>query len=137
MKKRRSAYRTQWAAQFAVASELCKRGHQVALTLGNQPMVDLMVVSPGGKPYLIDVKGLYRPNFWAVRQREPKKDLYYVFAFVPDKGANRFFVLTQSQVNKEIVKEMEAARDEGDSQGRKWREGVSLPMRVMAICASA
>jgi hypothetical protein len=25
-KEKRSAHRTQWAAQFAVASELCKRG---------------------------------------------------------------------------------------------------------------
>ena len=38
--QRRSAHRTQWAAQFAVASELCKRNYQVALTLGNHPTID-------------------------------------------------------------------------------------------------
>ena len=31
--ERQSAHRTQWAAQFAVASELCKRGFEVALTM--------------------------------------------------------------------------------------------------------
>jgi len=31
-KERQSANRTHWAAQFAVASELCKRGYEVALT---------------------------------------------------------------------------------------------------------
>jgi len=30
VKKPRSVHQTQWAAQFAVASELCKRGYQVA-----------------------------------------------------------------------------------------------------------
>ena len=43
---RRSVHRTQWAAQFAVASELCKRGYEVAWTTGNHPMVDLMVDEP-------------------------------------------------------------------------------------------
>ena len=28
-------HQTQWAAQFAVASELCKRGYEVSFTLGN------------------------------------------------------------------------------------------------------
>jgi hypothetical protein len=38
---------TQWAAQFAVASELCKRGYEVSLTMGNAtPVADLMLVSP-------------------------------------------------------------------------------------------
>jgi hypothetical protein len=68
MKERRSAHRTQWAAQFAVASELCKRDYQVALTLGNHPAIDLMVISPHRKSFHIDVKGLYRPGFWGVRE---------------------------------------------------------------------
>jgi len=54
---RRSAHQTQWAAQFAVASELCNRGCQVALTLGNHPMIDIMVKSPRGRSFHVDVKG--------------------------------------------------------------------------------
>lgn len=39
-------HQTQWAAQFAVASELCKRGYEVSFTMGNAtPVADLMVVS--------------------------------------------------------------------------------------------
>lgn len=63
---RRSAHRTQWAAQFAVGSELCKRGYEVAFTMGNHPSVDIMVTSPTGSQFGIDVKGLYKKNFWAV-----------------------------------------------------------------------
>jgi hypothetical protein len=53
---------TQWAAQFAVASELRKRRYQVALTLGNHPAADLIVISPEGLPFSVDVKGLSSPN---------------------------------------------------------------------------
>jgi hypothetical protein len=42
------------------SSELCKRKCQVALTLGNHPLFDLMVVGPNGKSFKVDVKGLYK-----------------------------------------------------------------------------
>ncbi len=99
MKERRSSHQTQWAAQFAVASELCKRGYQVALTLGNHPAVDLMVQSPKGMQFTIDVKGLYAPNFWVVKEKKLKDRLFYVFAFVPTGNENRFHIATQKEVN--------------------------------------
>src|SRR2546428_3582345 len=57
-------HQTQWAAQFAVASELCKRGYEGACNSGHTtPVADLMVVSPETKEmFLVDVKGLYRKN---------------------------------------------------------------------------
>jgi hypothetical protein len=57
-KENRSGHRTQWTAQFAVASELCKRGYEISFTMGNAtPLADLMVVSPKlKKMFLIDVK---------------------------------------------------------------------------------
>jgi hypothetical protein len=36
-----------------------------------------------------------------------KSGLFYVFAFVPDDSPNRFFVLTQAQVNEEVEAENE------------------------------
>jgi len=111
---RRSSHRTQWAAQFAVASELCKRGYQVALTLGNHPVIDLMVVSPSGKQFAIDVKGLYKPTFWGVREQEKRDNLFYLFAYVPDTAANRFFIVPQGKVSKGIA----AYRAKGIAKGR-------------------
>ena len=64
MNNERSKHRTQWAAQFAVASELCKRNYQVALTLGNHPKVDLMAISPIGARFLVEVKGQYQKRYW-------------------------------------------------------------------------
>jgi hypothetical protein len=139
-KQRRPTHRTQWAAQFAVASELCKRNYQVALTLGNHPMIDLMVISPKHEQFLVDVKGLHSKNFWPVRQRRKAgpasgdvvQRLFYVFVLVPDKAdePNRFFILTEEQVNEGIeidwerAKERRKARglsgDPGDFKGVEW-----------------
>jgi hypothetical protein len=117
-KARRSVHRTQWAAQFAVASELCKRGYEVAFTMGNHPSKDLLAVSPKGISFSIDVKGLYRPNWWIVTPKPPHLDLYYVFAYVPDQAPNRFFIFTQEEVNAEITAALEADRVKAEQRGR-------------------
>jgi hypothetical protein len=54
-----------------------------------------MVVSPKlKKMFLIDVKGLYRPNPWVVKRKAVRDGLYYVFAldakrFAPRDAASR------------------------------------------------
>jgi hypothetical protein len=93
---------TQWAAQFAVASELCKQQYQVALTLGNHPAVDLMVISPNRQRFSIDVKGASSRAGWLVRRQAPDDDLFYVFALVPKDKPNRYFVMKQQEVNNAI-----------------------------------
>lgn len=118
MKERRSSHRTQWAAQFATASELCKLGYEVALTLGNHPRFDLVVISPAQKHFGIDVKGLYKKTYWPVRQQQPRSDLYYVFAFVPDDGENQFFVPSQANVDKGIKQNRERAQASAIAKGK-------------------
>jgi hypothetical protein len=75
---------TQWAAQFAVASELCKRGYEVSFTLGhNTPLADLMIISPKKhKMFLIDVKGLAGKNYWQITHKEKRDDLFYILTYV-------------------------------------------------------
>ena len=125
MKERRSTDRTQWAAQFAVASELCKRGYQVALTLGNQPITDLMVISPQHKSFRIDVKGQYRRSFWHAKRNKRQNALFYVFAYVPNGLPNQFFVMTQGQVNRAILttwgKFTRRPIAAGDRTGVSWK----------------
>lgn len=116
-KQRRSSHQTQWAAQFAVASELCKKGYEVALTMGNHPTADIMAYSPGGRAFVVDVKGLYKRNFWAVKPKPEREDAFYVFALVPNDAGNRFFVLTQSQVNAGIAKEHAKAAEAAAARG--------------------
>jgi hypothetical protein len=127
-KEKRSPHRTQWAAQFAVASELCKRGYEVSFTMGNAtPLADLMVVSPTSKKsFLIDVKGLYRPNPWVIKKKATRASLYYVLAFVPDDTNNRFFVLTQKHVNRYIRTELArlGRPDDYPMTGILWKQAV-------------
>ena len=101
-------HQTQWAAQFAVASELCKRGFEVAFTLGHStPLADLMVISPETKQmFLVDVKGLYRKNPWLIKLKAPRKNLFYILVYVPADQPNEFFVLTQEQVGQLVRDEL-------------------------------
>jgi hypothetical protein len=127
-KEPRSPHRTQWAAQFAVASELCKRGYEVALTMGNNtPLADLMVVSPKTeKMFLVDVKGLYRRNPWVIKRKDVRPDLFYILAYVPDDEPNQFFVLTQAQVHTYIDHELRRLRRATDYKmtGILWAQAA-------------
>jgi hypothetical protein len=85
--KRRPTHHAQWATQFAVASELCQRDYQVALTMGNHPKADLMAISPKGVSLTVDVKGLRSKNTWLVRRKPKTANLFYVLACEPVRGA--------------------------------------------------
>ncbi len=111
-------YQTQWAAQFYVAAELTRMGYLVSLTLGNAPVVDLLVVSPRQQHFEIDVKGQSTKNFWLIRQVEPRDDLYYVFVFLPQGEQPQYFIFS----SKELMKERDDLRNRSLSQGGKWND---------------
>jgi hypothetical protein len=114
---KRDRHQTQWAAQFAVASELCKRNCKVALSLGNQPGFDLMVMSPTDT-FPIEVKGQATPQYWQMEKKIPHDKLFYVFAYVPDgEERNRFFVMDQKTVDR-LIDEHYAAG--GNSSKHRW-----------------
>jgi len=116
-KKRKPTHHTQWAAQFAVASELCKREYQVALTMGNHPKADLMAISPKGVPFTVDVKGLAAKNPWFVRRKAKTDNLFYVLACVPPGKANQFFIMSQATANELI-------RGDTSSSDILWNTGL-------------
>jgi hypothetical protein len=102
-------HQTQWTAQFAVASELCKRGYEVAFTSGHTtPVADMMAVSPIKKEmFLVDVKGLYRKNPWLIKRKTARGNLFYILAFVPIGDNNRYFILSQRSATDLIVAELQ------------------------------
>lgn len=98
--------------------------------MGNHPNVDLMVTSPAGMQFSIDVKGLYKRNFWVIEPKAIKPNLFYVLAFVPDESANQFFILDQATVNTEIGLGVQRAKANAIKSGRslekvKLFQGVS------------
>jgi hypothetical protein len=122
-------HQTQWAAQFAVASELCKRGYEVAFTSGHTtPVADLMVVSPITKAmFLVDVKGLYRMNPWLIKRKPQRDNLFYVLAYVPADEPNQFFVMTQQQTTQLIRNELNRLKraDNYPVTGFVWKLALS------------
>jgi hypothetical protein len=120
-------HQTQWAAQFAVASELCKRDYEVAFTMGNHPDIDLMVISPGGDKFVIDVKGQYKRNPWPVKEKRPRSDLYYVLAFVPKRAANRFFILSQSNMSLGLAEHIKHLRSGRIARGLSTEKVGIMP----------
>ena len=122
-----SVHLTQWAAQFAVASELCKRGYLVALTLGNHPSVDLMIRSPEGESFEIDVKGVYKKNFFLLTRKGTRKDLFYVLAYVPENEPNEFFILKQEDANGEVQNDIDRARARQIAKGKTGENAGVMP----------
>jgi hypothetical protein len=94
-------YRTQWASQFSAAAELVRRNYLVSLTFGNAAVSDLLVQSPRGHAFTIDVKGQSTRNFWLVQRRAPNPNHYFILVHLPPEFAPpRFFVLTSDQLMK-------------------------------------
>jgi hypothetical protein len=77
-----------------------------------------MVVSPARARFGIEVKGLYTRNVWLVDRKEPQPSLYYVLAFVPEGERNRYFVLSQEEMNAEIAADLDVARQRAAAKGK-------------------
>jgi hypothetical protein len=120
-------YCTQWAAQFFAAGELSRRDYRVALTLGNAAEADLVVRSPDGALFEVDVKGLSGQNFWLIRERDPREGLYFVLVYVPPAGSSpRFFVASSAAVMADVRALMEQDGAKGLTEkptgtGIRWR----------------
>ena len=99
--------RTQWATQFLAAAELVRRDYTVSFTLGyNTPVADLMVGTPSGDQFWVDVKGLASRTDWLLKPKVQRKNLFYVLVYLspiaePGKARqpDQFFVLTQAEAN--------------------------------------
>jgi hypothetical protein len=97
--------------------------------MGNHPVLDLMVISPKGVHFAIDVKGLYKPNPWFVKNKVLRNKRFYVFALVPDQRNNQFSILTQHQVSRGIQTNGKNARARRRAKGlspRKDRDDISI-----------
>ncbi len=120
MSSQAQRYQTQWASQFYAAAELTRRGYLVSLTLGNAPAADLLATSPGGKTFMVDVKGQATRNFWLVQRRQKCEDLYFILVYLPKDLAQppQYFLLSCT----EMMAEREAYRLHIESTSGKYRE---------------
>jgi hypothetical protein len=77
--------------------QLARHGYCVQITDSRFPTYDMLVVSPGGKHFGIEVKGQSTPNFWRFNERAPRREMYYAFVFVPPDGEPRVFVMRSTE----------------------------------------
>ena len=124
--------RTQWSAQFLVASELVRRGYLVSFTMGNNtPDADLVVGRRGHQPFWIDVKGNSTRGVWPVAPKPPSPSLYYVLVSLSPlangdnvREPDEFFVLSQDDAAKLAA---EYSRTHPNDQGKVRGFGFNDP----------
>ncbi|MFX0198990.1 MAG: hypothetical protein ACFFCW_22945 [Candidatus Hodarchaeota archaeon] len=92
-------YKTQWATQFYTAAELTRRGYFVSLTFGNAPVSDLLVQSPQGTQFTVDVKGQSTRNFWLIQSRPVNPSHYFILVYLPQNlEPPKYFVLSSDEL---------------------------------------
>jgi hypothetical protein len=88
-----SRHNVEQMARGYLMYQLAKRGYNVQITDSRFPAVDLLVVSPSGKHFGIDVKGQRTKNFWRFNEREANQEFYFAFMYVPEEGTPRVFIM--------------------------------------------
>ncbi len=105
--------------------ELAKRGYCVQITDSRFPTYDMLVVSPSGKHFGIEVKGQSTKNFWRFNERQPHAEMYYAFVFVPKNDIPRVFIMdstTTMQLWKEYKDEVLKRGREYGQWGLRWTQ---------------
>jgi hypothetical protein len=95
-----SRHNVEQMARGYLMYQLAKRGYNVQITDSRFPKVDLLVVSPSGKHFGIDVKGQRTRNFWRFTEREPNKEFYFAFMYVPEGVIPRVFIMDSKTTMK-------------------------------------
>ena len=124
---KRSRQHTAWAATFATAAELSRRGYDVTFTLGNTPRIDLLCAVPDGKLFKVQVKGISNSAaFYAQKEffdTPMQIDLFLVVVLVPRDETTelQFFILTHDEARREFEKMPKYKKD-----GRPYVDGFGL-----------
>ena len=87
-------YNTEQAARGYLMYALAIRGYKSLLADSRFPREDMLVVSPSGKHFGIEVKGQrIAKNFWRFSYRSPHPEIWYAFIFVPENGTPKVFIM--------------------------------------------
>ena len=95
-----SKHNVEQMARGYLMYQLARRGFQVQLTDSRFPKYDMLVVSPDGRHFGIEVKGQRTKNFWRFNERIPNDEMYYAFVYVPVEGNPRVFILDSIEAMK-------------------------------------
>jgi hypothetical protein len=80
--------------------ELARRGYVVQFTDSRFPEEDLLVVSPHGFHFGIDVKAQRTKNFWRMREPNISDQLFYFLAYIDvENGIPDIYIIPSSEMN--------------------------------------
>jgi len=116
------------AGEYAVASELCRRGIYVQLTLGNRKRTDLLIQTEKGM-LSVQVKSKQK-KYWVLVKGVYGSDIALVFVDYQNKELERkpdFYVLTSKDWSSFVRRGW--IKDEV-SEGRFKLDDVNCPVRV-------
>jgi hypothetical protein len=100
------------AAEFAVASELCRRGIYAQLTYGYQKRTDILVFSESGELARIEVKAKQETE-WPNCKGIFGKKMFLIFVDYKDLELNQrpdFYILSSSDWRKVLEKRVETVK---------------------------
>ena len=80
-----TTHNTEQATRGYVTYELARRGYLVQSTDSRFPKEDLLIVSPNGKHFGVDVKGQRTKNFWQIQKPKPSSELFFLVYMPKDK----------------------------------------------------
>jgi hypothetical protein len=103
------------AGEFAVASELCRRGIYAQLTLGHRKRTDLLVYAEDGELLRIEVKAK-RGRVWPNCKGVPSDRVALVFVDFAERDATErpdFYVLTAGDWRRLLRRKARRARARG------------------------
>ena len=107
-------YRTQWATQFFAAAELTRRGYLVSLTFGDATVSDLLVRSPNGKQFTVDVKGQSTKNFWLIQPRVRNPEHFFILVFLPKQNLPpQYFIMSSDELMRRRDEYKQSVRSRG------------------------
>ena len=108
MTTKRKTHQTARAGEYAVASELNRRGFDTVTFTGNMPEIDLIALTPEKKALRIQVKS-QTGSGWLVnvdeRLKEPQPDMFWALVLLPkaEDEPPRFWIISDKQMREKVI----------------------------------
>jgi hypothetical protein len=124
-----STHNTEQAARGYLTYALAMRGYKSLLADSRFPAEDMLVVSPFGKHFGIEVKGQSTKNFWRFTYRAPNPEVFWAFVFVPQNGTPTICIMSSTDTMKLWKDYKEKAIAKGSKEENQWGLPWTTPLK--------
>jgi hypothetical protein len=123
-----STHNVEQAGRGYAMYELARRGYVVQFTDSRFPNEDLLVVSPSGAHFGIDVKAQRTKNFWRMREPKVSDQFFYFLTYLSlDNGNPMVFILPSTEMNKLWYEYKERMIAKGAKEDYIWGVNWTTP----------